>query len=612
MHQNSKVQAKKEQPSATINDLPSEILKNIFSYVGRGNYALVGPVSKDFCYNYLTMDVIEDKLAHKMDVQLAIQRNSGTTIEAASSSKALAEYCFLHDAPPEFLNQMSLKAIAEGNRDVVKVALAMGFDITQGLKYVPVTETVQGELIQQLCVKGDLEMMKLLGDLCIMHFEELIIDTAAYYGHLEMLKWIQGWIQHEYRAIGKTLWTHKDMFFASAARGGRLEIIKWGKDEAFLELNKTECIKHAAESGQLELVKWFHRSTDTLDTPLDLFTFENAVSSGNVALIKYLLENDCPHDSPEACTFVCNIQDHQKAVEILELLHQYDVPWNESTCACAAANGNLTALIYARSNGCAWDEETLIHAVQSNHLNIVEYCLRNGCPRGSADICMFAMFIHDHDQALKCLQTLREFAIPWSAQICAEAANSGNIKALKWAKSEGCSWNEDTFCNAVGGSCDIEIVNYCIENNCPFNDEVYMNAISSSDPITFVNCLRDNGYPWSASVCADAAYQKDLKLLRWLRYNNCPWDENVCHAAVRNNDLLMLKYAHENKCPWTKETYAYCFNPDEGLQAFFRTIPSDSEARFPIILNYLQLYNCPKPDDSEWNVSFRVVHREVQ
>jgi hypothetical protein len=60
------------EPSATMNDLPSEVLKNIFGYVGKGNYYFIGPVSKDFCFHYLTMDVIEDKFAHKMDCQLAI------------------------------------------------------------------------------------------------------------------------------------------------------------------------------------------------------------------------------------------------------------------------------------------------------------------------------------------------------------------------------------------------------------------------------------------------------------------------------------------------------------------------------------------------------------
>ena len=54
------------KPSATMNDLPSEVMKNIFNFVGKGNYCFVAPVSKDFCFNYLTMDVIEDKFAHKM------------------------------------------------------------------------------------------------------------------------------------------------------------------------------------------------------------------------------------------------------------------------------------------------------------------------------------------------------------------------------------------------------------------------------------------------------------------------------------------------------------------------------------------------------------------
>ena len=58
------------KPSATIYDLPSEVMKNIFSFVGKGNYCFVAPVSKDFCFNYITMDVIEDKFAHKMDCQL--------------------------------------------------------------------------------------------------------------------------------------------------------------------------------------------------------------------------------------------------------------------------------------------------------------------------------------------------------------------------------------------------------------------------------------------------------------------------------------------------------------------------------------------------------------
>ena len=70
------------QPSATMNDLPSEVMKNIFSFVGKGSYYFIGPVSKDFCYNYLTFDLIEDKFAHKLDYIHAIGRNKVTTSKA--------------------------------------------------------------------------------------------------------------------------------------------------------------------------------------------------------------------------------------------------------------------------------------------------------------------------------------------------------------------------------------------------------------------------------------------------------------------------------------------------------------------------------------------------
>lgn len=54
--------------------LPSDLMKNIFSFVGKGSYYFIGQVSKDFCLNYLTFDVIEDKFAHKMDYFQAIDR----------------------------------------------------------------------------------------------------------------------------------------------------------------------------------------------------------------------------------------------------------------------------------------------------------------------------------------------------------------------------------------------------------------------------------------------------------------------------------------------------------------------------------------------------------
>ena len=109
------------EPSATMNDLPSEVMKNIFTYVGRGNYCFICPVSKDFCFNYLTMDVIEDKFAYKIDCQLAIGRNKMTTAEAASTCFELAEYCFF-EAPEDFQEKLLCKAAVKGSYEIVKWA----------------------------------------------------------------------------------------------------------------------------------------------------------------------------------------------------------------------------------------------------------------------------------------------------------------------------------------------------------------------------------------------------------------------------------------------------------------------------------------------------------
>ena len=74
------------ESTATMNDLPPEVMKNIFGYVGKGNFCFLGLVSKDFCYDYLTLDVIEDRNAHKLNFMLALDRNKLTTVDAASSS----------------------------------------------------------------------------------------------------------------------------------------------------------------------------------------------------------------------------------------------------------------------------------------------------------------------------------------------------------------------------------------------------------------------------------------------------------------------------------------------------------------------------------------------
>jgi len=44
---------------------------------------------------------------------------------------------------------------------------------------------------------------------------------------------------------------------------------------------------------------------------------------------------------------------------------------------------------------------------------------------------------------------------------------------------------------------------------------------------------RENGCPWDEETCAYAAKGGHLEVLKWARENGCPWDEWTCAYAAR-------------------------------------------------------------------------------
>ena len=412
-------------------------------------------------------------------------------------------------------------------------------------------------------------------------------------------------------------------------------------------------LDHKAKSDGLELVQYLRSQEISWGEQ----TFRVAAKIGNLTFLQYLLDTGCPHEDPRICSNAVEIKDHEKALEVLQLLQEHDVPWNENSCATAARRGNLKALKYARSKDCPWDENCIIQALKYYHQDIVEYCVQNGCPIGTNDICHYAMEDEVYDRAYRMLKLLRRNSVPWSRETCFDAARKGNFQALKWAVSNGCSWDRQdcayyaaeygdievlkwmrsqscewdeeisakaakkghletlkwlksegcpfgrfTFLAAISSE-NYAIVEYCIENDVPFDDRIYERVIEeTSDPIPIIKLLRNSDYPWHLNACTQAAFNEDLDILRWLRFNDCPWDESVCNEAVKNSNLEILKFAHEYGCPWSKETYAYCFSED-GLENAFYDIPTADDIECSKeIYEYLEKQKCPKPDPDDWNI----------
>ena len=80
--------------------------------------------------------------------------------------------------------------------------------------------------------------------------------------------------------------------------------------------------------------------------PLNVNLFKIASRVGNLSVITYLNENNCP--------------------------------WDRDTCWGAARNGNLDCLKYAHDNGCPWDEDTCTNAKN----NILDWLDTVDCPCG--------------------------------------------------------------------------------------------------------------------------------------------------------------------------------------------------------------------------------------
>lgn len=116
-----------QETSASICDLPFDLLKYCFSYIS-GSYITVAPVSRRFFSSYSTDD---SDTVNSADTLLKIGKNKRTTADTVSSDLKLTEYCFTLDAPDKFMHKVCYKSIMKGRQDIVECGLIFGVDFEE-------------------------------------------------------------------------------------------------------------------------------------------------------------------------------------------------------------------------------------------------------------------------------------------------------------------------------------------------------------------------------------------------------------------------------------------------------------------------------------------------
>ncbi len=156
-----------------------------------------------------------------------------------------------------------------------------------------------------------------------------------------------------------------------------------------------------AKTNKLELLKW---AREEKKCEWDEWTIRAAAHHGNLEMVKYCVENECP------------------------------IEW--SACAYAADGGHLECLKYLREEVKApWDFLTSAWAAESGHLHILEYLVERKYDQYSEYACELAAKYGQLD----CLKYLRETAkAPWDYYAVREAHENNHPECLQYLLDNDC------------------------------------------------------------------------------------------------------------------------------------------------------------------------------
>jgi len=174
----------------------------------------------------------------------------------------------------------------------------------------------------------------------------------------------------------KSLWWvgwSEAYFCLVVAQTNKLELLKWAREEKKCEWD-AGTIHAAAEQGNLEMVKYCAEN----ECPIDKEACAQAAQNGHLDVLKYLHEEaKAPWNWRTASWAAAKGHLH-----ILEYLveRKYD-EYGEYACTNAAENGHFDCLKYLRETAKApWNYWSVYHAHKNNQTECVQYLLGNNCP----------------------------------------------------------------------------------------------------------------------------------------------------------------------------------------------------------------------------------------
>jgi hypothetical protein len=338
---------------------------------------------------------------------------------------------------------------------------------------------------------------------------------AAEYGYLEILQW---YVDHGNSCM------FNPVTLEGAALNGHIHVIKWAYDSGY----PVGCnvLDKAALNGHINILKWAFESTFIIS---DEKICENAALNGHLECLMYAKDMGVKFCS-DKCTKNAAINSH---LHILKWVVENGMILSETICPIAARNGRLDILQFARLNGCGWFHNISVPDVASEHgyLHILKWSHENGAEIWP-DACINGALKGGHLDIV--IWLYQEFQLPRGFCIVELAScYRNNMHIINWVISNGyrCNVNKTTVCANAARKGDLQTLKWA----------------------------RSEGFTWDEKVCTNSAAHGHLEVLQWARENGCPLDASALQLATYNGHYDVTVWLYEHGCPIDNETFSATF-----------------------------------------------------
>jgi hypothetical protein len=354
---------------------------------------------------------------------------------------------------------------------------------------------------------------------------------------ISTLQW--SWERNVRKNTGENVWWYQSTSFChKLAQTNKLELLKWAREEKNCDIWDGKTTIAAIKQGNVEMLKYCLEN----DCPTSSIVCERAAEDGQLECLKYLHEvAGVEWEGQKKGGSLAAAAAKNGHLHILKYLVEkdYDIP-RPRACDEAAENGHLECLKYLREVAKApWDKKTVLGAAENAHLHILKYLVEGRYPYFQASACARTA----RSGHLECLKYLHEVAkLPWDHETGESAASVGHLHILKYLaeRKYSCwlSWGHDRACTLAARAGHLECLKFLREvMKMPWGKQAGVSAVIGENH-NILEYLYKSKYPhFTAEMCAQAAKQDDVPALKYLRdVCKAPWDEETGNLAACSRD----------------------------------------------------------------------------